>query len=206
MNDVTHSSEAMSAVSASYAARHRRSAPVGVWGVGLLIATEAALFGTVLASYYYLQFSAHAWPPPGIEPTKVPLPLALTGALVATSIPMFLAARAARDGRTRASWRWLALAVAVQCGYLAVQIVLFQDDLNKFNPSGSAYGSIYFTLLALHHIHVLVGILIIAWLLARLFGGLTNYRVNAVTVAAYYWHFVNVMAVLVVLTQLSPSL
>ena len=206
MNDVTHSSEAESAVAASYAARHRRSAPVGVWGVGLLIATEAALFGTVLSSYYYLQFSAPAWPPPGITPTEPALPLALTGALIATSVPMLLAARAARGGSTRPSWLWLALAVAVQCGYLAVQIVLFHDDLSKFSPVGSAYGSIYFTLLGLHHVHVLVGILIVLWLLARLLSGLTNYRVNAVVVAAYYWIFVNAMAVLVVLTQLSPSL
>jgi heme/copper-type cytochrome/quinol oxidase subunit 3 len=206
VNDVTHSSEATSAVSASYAARHRRSAPVGVWGVSLLIATEAALFGTVLSSYYYLQFSSQAWPPPGIEPTEPLRPLVLTGALVATSIPVHLAARAARGARTRASWLWLALAVVVQCGYLAAQILLFHEDLSKFTPEDSSYGSIYFTMLGLHHAHVLVGILIIFWLLARLLSGLTNYRVNAVTVAAYYWHFVNVMAILVVLTQLSPSL
>ena len=111
-----------------------------------------------------------------------------------------------RAGRTRAAWIALLLAVAVQCGYLAVQIILYQDDLNKFSPSESAYGSIYFTLLAAHHAHVLLGILLVLWLLVRLLWGLTFYLVTAVRVVALYWYFVNTLAILVVLTQVSPSL
>jgi heme/copper-type cytochrome/quinol oxidase subunit 3 len=207
MNEVTRSAEAESAVAASYAARRRRSAPSGSWGVALLVATEAALFGTLLASYYYLRFQAVDWPPAGIEAPKVALPLALTAALVATSVPMFLAARAATRGRVRATLLALVGAVVVQGGYLAVQVVLFADDLGKFRPEDTAYGSIYFTLLAAHHVHVLIGILLIGWLLLRLaLGGLTNYRLIAVRVVAVYWYFVNAMAILVVLTQLSPSL
>jgi heme/copper-type cytochrome/quinol oxidase subunit 3 len=61
-------------------------------------------------------------------------------------------------------------------------------------------------MLAVHHLHVLVGILLIGWLLVRLLWGLTNYRLTAVRVVALYWYFVIAMAVLVVLTQLSPSL
>lgn len=134
MSDVTRSMEATSAVSASDVARERRSAPTGWWGVVLLAATEAALFGTVIASYFYLSFQVPAWPPPGAEPPPVALPLALTGALVATSAPMILAARAARRGLTRSAWLWIVPAVGVQCGYLAVQIVLFAEDLGKFSP------------------------------------------------------------------------
>jgi heme/copper-type cytochrome/quinol oxidase subunit 3 len=197
---------AETAVAASYAARNRRTLPNGWWGAAVLVATEASLFGSLLASYFYLRFQATTWPPAGIEPPEVALPLALCGALVATSVPMFLASRAASGGRTRAAWAALATAALVQCGYLAVQIVLFADDLRSFGPRGSAYGSIYFTLLAAHHAHVLLGILMIAWLLARLLSGLTNYRVIAVRVVSLYWYFVNAMAVLVVLTLLSPSL
>lgn len=207
MNDeVTRSTEATSAVAASYAARRRRSAPNGWWGVALLVATEAALFGSLMASYFYLRFQVPRWPPAGIEEPKVALPLALTGALVATSIPMFVAARAARNGKPGLAWRAILLATLVQAGYLTVQILLFRDDLNSFSPKGSAYGSIYFTLLAAHHVHVLIGILLCLWLLARLASGLTNYRVIAVRVVAVYWYFVAAVGVLVVLTQLSPSL
>lgn len=203
---MTRSMRAETAPAAARAARARRALPNGWWGAALLIATETALFGSIIASYFYLRFQVVEWPPAGISAPSVAVPLALTGALVATSVPMFLAVRNARAGRARAAWLSIGAAALVQAGYLAWQIVLFTDDFHKFKPTGSSYGSIYFTLLATHHAHVLLGLLIDAWLLARLLSGLTNYRVIAVRVAALYWYFVNAVAIAVVLTQLSPSL
>jgi heme/copper-type cytochrome/quinol oxidase subunit 3 len=194
------------APAAARVASARRALPNGWWGVLLLVATETALFGTLIASYFYLRFQNVEWPPSGIETPDVALPLALTGALVATSVPMFAAARFAREGRVGAAWTSILVAMSIQAGYLAWQIVLFTADFQKFRPTGSAYGSIYYTLLGTHHAHVLIGILIDCWLLARLASGLTNYRVIAVRVAALYWYFVAAVGVAVVLTQVSPSL
>jgi heme/copper-type cytochrome/quinol oxidase subunit 3 len=171
----------------------------------LLIATEATLFGTLFATYFYLEFNTPQWPPPGIDPPDVILPLILTGILVATSAPLLLASRAAMAGRARPAWVLILGAFAVQAAYLGVQLHLFADDLNRFTPDHTAYASIYFTLLGAHHFHVAVGLLLEAWLLARLLGGLSNYRVTAVRAITWYWHFVNLMALLVVGTQLSPS-
>jgi len=189
----------------NHVSQRQRSLPNGVWGAILLIATEATLFGTLFATYFYLRFKTPQWPPAGIEPPSVTLPLVLTGILVCTSGPLFLASRAARAGRVRATWLLLFGALAVQAAYLGVQIHLFGNDLDKFTPDHSAYASIYFTLLGTHHFHVLVGILLEAWLLARLLRGLTDYRVVGVRAVSWYWHFVNLMALFVVGTQLSPS-
>ena len=206
MSDVTRSMRAETAPSAARVASARRTLPNGAWGVLLLVATETALFGTLIASYFYLRFQNVDWPPDGIAAPDVVLPLALTGALLSTSVPMFAAVRFARRGRGRAAWTSILGAAAVQAGYLAWQIVLFSDDFHKFRPTDNAYGSIYYTLLGTHHAHVLIGILIDFWLLARLASGLTNYRVIAVRIASFYWYFVNAVAVAVVLTQVSPSL
>jgi heme/copper-type cytochrome/quinol oxidase subunit 3 len=88
-----------------------------------------------------------------------------------------------------------------------VQVLLFRHDLNDFTPQGSAYGSIYFTLLAAHHAHVVFGILlnlvVAAFVALR---GLTNYWLIAARSAAVYWYVVAALAILVVLTQLAPSL
>ena len=100
----------------------------------------------------------------------------------------------------------LAVALGVQSAYFGVQMHLFLADLDKFSPGETAYGSSYFTLLGAHHAHVAMGLLLNLWLLLRLAGGLTSYRVTGLWAATFYWHFVNVLAVLVVLTQLSPSL
>jgi cytochrome c oxidase subunit III len=206
MSDVTHSYEAESDVAVREVARRRRAFPNGWWGMALLICTEATLFGTMIATYFFLRFQVVTWPPAGIEPPKVALPLALTGALVATSIPMFMAVRAARAGRPGAVTAWIVPALLVQCGYLATQIVLYLDDLSKFSPKDTSYGSIYFTLLMTHHIHVLIGILLNVWIAWRVLSGLTAYRLTGVRAIAIYWYFVNVAAIAVVLTQLSPSL
>jgi cytochrome c oxidase subunit 3 len=82
----------------------------------------------------------------------------------------------------------------------------FFGDLDKFSPSDSSYGSIYFTMIGTHHAHVAVGILLNLWLLAKLLGGLTNYRLVALRVIALYWYFVIAAGVCVVLTQIYPSL
>jgi len=183
-----------------------RSLPTGLWGAILFIATEATLFGTLVATYFYLRFQTSVWPPAGIDPPKVALPLALTGVLVLSTVPMFLASARARAGRAGAAIPLILVAFLAQAGYLAAQIVLFTDDLGKFSPHATAYASIYFTLLATHHFHVLIGLLLDLWVVARLIGGMTRYRQVTVRVVAFYWYFVSALGVAVVLTQLSPSL
>ena len=184
----------------------RQARPNGWWGAALFVASESALFGTLIASYFYLYSRAAHWPPPGIAPPKVAVPLLLTGALVATSAPMVVAAGAAREVGAARRGRLVALALTVQAGYLAVQIVELHRDLRTFARAPNAYASIYFTLLGAHHAHVAVGLLLDVWLLARLAHGLTRYRIVAAQVIALYWLFVNAVAVAVVLTEISPSL
>jgi cytochrome c oxidase subunit III len=197
----------MSAATEAVAVERRRVAkPNGWWGMAIFCASEAMLFGLLLATYYYLRFRATHWPPPGVPEPKVAVPLILTAVLVTSSAPIALAARSARGGRPRAAQAALAVALAIQATYFGLQIHLFLDDLAKFTPQQGAYGSVYYTLVGAHHTHVAVGLLLDVWLLLRLAGGLTTYRLNGLLATAFYWHFVNALAVLVVLTQVSPAL
>jgi cytochrome c oxidase subunit III len=189
-----------------YAVPHRAARPNGWWGMAIFVATEATLFGTLVATYFYLRFETKPWPPAGVPDPKVVVPLVLTGVLVSTSPLMQLAFAAARRERPARARAFLAAALVVQSGYLAMQIHLFVDDLHRFTPAGSGYGSIYYTLLGAHHAHVFVGILLTAWLLLRLARGLTRYRLVGLQAVTFYWHFVNVLAICVVLTQVYPAL
>ena len=178
----------------------RAARPNGWWGMVVFVATEVTLFGTLIGSYFDLRFKTPQWPPHGVPDPKLALPLILMGALVATSVPVQLAASSAR--RAPAA---LLVAIAVQTAYLALQIHLYLDDLSQFAPRDSAYGSIYFTLLGAHHLHVIGGLLLDGWLLVRLTGGLTSYRVVGVRAVALYWYVVAALAVAVTATQVSPS-
>jgi heme/copper-type cytochrome/quinol oxidase subunit 3 len=173
----------------------------------LFLCSEITIFGTLLATYFYLDFDARQWPPPGITPPTISWPAIATGWLVLTSIPMWMASRAARRGARAPVLGLISVALIAQGVYLAAQIILFRHDLNDFRPQDTAYGSIYFTMLAAHHAHVLLGLLLDAVVLAYVtLRGLTNYWLTAVRGVAIYWHVVNGIAVLVLLTQLSPSL
>lgn len=195
----------MSGLTSTTATARRGALPNGMWGIYLFIATEGALFGVLIASYFYLRFQTVDWPPAGIEAPGVTVPLVLAGVLAFTSLPMLGASLAAQAGRERAAWLLIAFAAFIQCGYLAFEIHAFLGDLDTFSPKDNAYGSIYFTLLGADHAHVLVGILLSFWLLVRLSGGLTRYRVVGVRVVSWYWHFANVVTLLVVATILSAA-
>ena len=177
--------------------------PNGWWGMLLFVLTEATLFGTIFGTYFYLRFRVPEWPPRGVPEPDVAVPLVLAFVLAATAVPMAIASRAAQSGVLARARIALVVALVVQAGFLAMQVHLFEDDLARFTPQGSSYGSIYFTMLGAHLAHVAVGILLVVWLLGKLARGLTTYRVVATQSIAFYWYFVALLALLVVGAQLS---
>jgi heme/copper-type cytochrome/quinol oxidase subunit 3 len=199
------SMEATRPLAAARVEAARLARPNGWWGMVVFVATEATLFGCLFGSYFYLRFLSVHWPQGGIEPKDPVVPLILVGVLVATSVPMQLAWRAGARGRARAAWAFILLALVVQSGYLAYELHDFAADLDKFTPQDNAYASIYYTLLGADHAHVAVGLLLNAWLLLRLLGGVTNYRLVGLRAITFYWHAVNVISLLVIGAILYPN-
>ncbi len=187
--------------------RERRAQPSGWWGMVLFLCSEATLFGTLIGSYFYLNFGARRWPPPPIKAPEIAGPAIATAVLVGTVPLMAAAAAAARGGRQWSALRWISFALLVQTAYLAAQVLLIRHDLRQFTPQGTAYGSIYFTLLFAHHAHVLFGLLLDGVLLYKVARhGLTDYWLIGVRGLALYWYVVAGLAAVVLFTVLSPSL
>jgi heme/copper-type cytochrome/quinol oxidase subunit 3 len=203
VESVPRTTEATHAEQVARAVARRIGRPAAWWGMLILIASEGTLFGAFIATYYYLRFNTPVWPPDGIPEPKLVVPLVLAGSLAVTSVPMQLASTAARVGRLAAARLFLTVALVVQCGYIAYAFHDFADQLRSFDISRDAYSSIYYTLLGADHAHVLVGILLSLWLLSKLAFGLTTYRLNAMLAITWYWHFVNVLTLVVTGTLLS---
>jgi heme/copper-type cytochrome/quinol oxidase subunit 3 len=187
------------------ATARRAARPNGWYGMVILVATESAIFGTLVATYVYLRFQTAAWPPVGVRPPSITAPLVLALVLVAAAVVVGYASRAAAHGQRGTAVAALAGAFVIQIVYLGFQIHLYAADLTRFSPRLDAYASIYFTLLAVHHIHVGVGLVLDVWLLARLSRGLTPYRRTALATVALYWYFVTIAGLFVTATILSPS-
>jgi len=186
-----------------------RSRPNGWWGMVLLIATEATLFAVLLAAYFYLRFeSTPAWPPDGIEAPTLLLPLVMTALLVASSVPMWWAARSVVRARTHRLEAGLLAAFVLGALFLLVQVAEFREKLKDFKPQTDAYGSIFFTITGLHAAHVAAGLLLTLWTAfhaAR--GAFTPRRHTAVRATALYWQFMPVSWVVIFLAlYLTPRL
>jgi len=178
----------------------------GWWGMGLFITTEIAIFGSALASYFYLRSQAPTWPPAGIEEPDILYGSILTVVLLSSSIPIWFAERSIRHGRTVGLRAGFAVALVLALIFLAMQA--FEWHASTFTQRDGAYGSLWFTITGLHGAHVIGAVLIVGLLLVRAFRGHFDEDHHlAVSVAAWYWHFVDVVWVLIFVSlYLSPHL
>ena len=182
----------------------------GWWGMVWLIATESALFGMLIASYFYLRFRyGPVWPPDGIEKPELSLPLVMTAILWSSSIPVHIAERGIRRGRQRAL-RWgLALGFLLGATFLFMTVAVeWPEKLHEFTPRTNAYGSLFFTITGFHASHVAVGLAFSAWTQVRArHGAFDETRHLTVQNFALYWHFVDVVwAFVLSAIYLSPHL
>ena len=185
----------------------QRGRPLGWWGMLMLIATEGVLFGAMIASYFYIRFKTPDWPPPGVPDPKVLTPTLLTVVLILSSLPAGVAAWAARRQVPFRAALGLVATAALAVVYAVGTSIVIVREWHDAPATKDAYDSLFFTIQGAHVAHVAVGVLINLFLLAKIARGrLTQYRINGIWAMAMYWHFVNALAVFVLLTTISPSL
>ena len=170
-----------------------------------IIVTEGALFGYLLFSYFYCAVQ--------LPPTWTPEPQPnLTYALPATVV-MLLSSSAIWWGQrgfylgAAPSYRAGLIATLV-LGLVFIALELLEWKSKPFSLSDSLYSSLYFTITGIDLIHLLVGIIAVAAVLAwSLLGYIDARRDTAVLIISAYWHFVTVVWLAVFVTfYISPYL
>jgi len=166
----------------------------GWWAMLLFVATEVALFTALLAAYFYVRVrSGGDWPQGGIEAPALTRPSVMTALLFVGSIPAIAAERAARRGAQGLLRLLLAGLLVLALGYLVLSGWDLSVELDRFTPHTNAYGSLFYTLTALHGAHVALAALFVLWTLAlALTGRVTPARNLSVQNVSLYWHFTNV--------------
>jgi len=167
-----------------------RSDP-GWWAMVWTIATEAMLFAFLLFSFYYIGSMARsAWPPSG--PLSLKLSLPNTIILIVSSIFMWLAERGIERGSHTQLRAFLAITFLLGLAFAIIQG--FEWRAQPFRPTTGVFGSLFYTITGFHGAHVIVGLIMNLFVQMRAwFGGFTRERHLAVTNAAMYWHFVDVV-------------
>lgn len=175
-----------------------KSRSFGWYGMVFFLASEAIFFANLIASYLYLRIRltgmGHEWIPAGAELDKT-LPLINTFILLSSSFPMHYAARSIIKGNKRGLTIGLLLTVILGSTFLGGQA--WEYTHANFTPSTGVFGSTFFTLTGFHGAHVTAGVLFLLICFFRsLRGDFSKDRHFAVNAAEMYWHFVDVVWVL----------
>jgi len=174
----------------------------GWWAMVLFIATESATFAAILASDFYLRFSAKGdWPPAGEKEPGLVLPTIATVVIMVSCLPMLLGSLAAARGSRAGGLLGTLGALAGGVAFLVLQVLDWRSEWPDSTISKDAYGSLFYAITGLHAAHVLIGVGMLAFLLVSLAVRRAAARPRGpVSLVAMYWYFMSVVAVAVYLT------
>ena len=169
-------------------------------GMLLFIASEIMLFGSFFTIYFFVRVvnNAPEWPPEGFH-----LPVYVAGVntiiLLTSSFTMHWALQAIKRGNRAGLKAGLVLTLALGLVFLLTQAREYSRI--GFSPSDGAFGSVFYGLTGLHGAHVFVGLTILTFATIRAFRGhFTAKDHRGVEISGIYWHFVDVMWIVVYTT------
>jgi len=127
------------------------------WGVLGLVAIESTMFALLIASYFYLRLNFKAWPPPNFGfPDLVPGTINMIVLLVSVW-PMLWVDRAAKSGdQGRVQ---IGMIIATLMSIATVILRCYEFPAMRCRWDSHAYGSVVWTGLGLHMVHLVASAL-----------------------------------------------
>jgi cytochrome c oxidase subunit 3 len=168
-------------------------------GMFIFIASEIMLFGSFFAAYFFVRVAAGTpWPTPPYQ-----LPVFIAGLntiiLVTSSFTMHWALQAIKRGNRAGLQAGLSLTFLLGLTFLLTQITEYARI--GFAPYTDAFGTVFFCLTGLHGAHVFVGLTLLLAATIRSFRGHYSEEEHlGVEIPGIYWHFVDVMWIVVYTT------
>src|SRR3569623_607657 len=162
---------------------------LGQWGGGARSASEAALVGYLLVSYYYV--GATALPGWLLEPHPKMWPaLPNTLLLLASSGVAWYGEKGVEKGNRGQALIGLGGAFVMGAIFALVQLYVWSEKTYRIGTT--SYASLYFPTTGLHMAHVVVGLIILASLIGWLaFDYFSPRRRIVVSSGELYWQFVD---------------
>jgi len=202
---VTSEAQAMSTAVAhadphAAAGHARRGISNPILGMILFITSEVMFFSGLFAAYFATRAAHTEWPPEAFAELLNPLSLILvaTVILVASSFTCQFAVWAIRRGDRRGFIRNISVTFVLGVIFLILQVydygLLYSEGLQL---GSGAFGTTYYTLTGFHGAHVFGGVLMLGVVLYRgMAGQFSSKHHDAVEAVSLYWHFVDVVWIL----------
>jgi cytochrome c oxidase subunit 3 len=186
-------------------AQQQEAATLGMW---VFLVTEIMFFGGLFMAYLlYRVWYPEAWSEGSLE-LSIVLGGFNTMVLIASSLTMALAVRAAQTGLPpRSQVMWLLITIGLGLTFLVVKFFEYKDKYDKHHIPGFGFEfegpyadqvqiflSLYFTMTGLHALHMVVGVglmSVIAWMAYKRRFSPDWY--TPVEMSGLYWHFVDIV-------------
>ena len=162
------------------------------------LGSECLLFGALISTYFLYRGKTFS----GVKPQElydIPYTSVSSFVLLMSSLTMVLALAAIQRGDQRRLRVWLLATAFLGASFIAGQIYEFTSFIRegmtmKTNPASSAF----YALTGFHGVHVTLGIVMLLslWNLS-LRGKLGPERSEVVEIAGLYWHFVDVVWIVI---------
>jgi cytochrome c oxidase subunit III len=166
-------------------------------GMLLFIISEVMLFGAFFTAYFFIRVVAgDQWFPVRGHDLPVAVAGVNTAVLLSSSLTMHWALTSIKNGNRWGLKAGILSTLLLGCTFLFVQINEYAHV--GFAPHDFAQASVFYGLTGLHGSHVFVGLVLLSIVTVRSFRGhYSPEEHRGVEVPGIYWHFVDVMWVIV---------
>jgi cytochrome c oxidase subunit 3/cytochrome o ubiquinol oxidase subunit 3 len=168
----------------------------------LFLASDCLFFGSLIATYLLYRGRDDAFGNPGPRPGDVfdiPYTSVSSFVLLMSSLTMVLALAAIQRGDVRGLRIWLAATALLGLTFLGGQAYEFTTFVNEgLTIRTNLFGTTFFVLTGFHGTHVAVGVLILLSLYVMASQGRLRQEDSLnVELAGLYWHFVDIVWIII---------
>jgi cytochrome c oxidase subunit 3 len=161
-------------------------------GMLLFIISEVMVFGAFFTAYFFIRVAkGAAWPAPG---DQLPVEVAglNTAILVSSSFTIHWAQTSIKNGNRFGLKAGMLTTFLLGCTFLFIQINEYANI--GFAPQDNAQATVFYSLTGLHGAHVFIGLCLLLIVTIRSFRGhYSPQEHRGVEVPGIYWHFVDIM-------------
>lgn len=181
-------------------AEHHTSLPVNSRKLAIwtFIGSECLFFASLITTFVIYRDS-HAKGPGPKDVFGVPLVTTGTAVLLFSSFFVVMALNGAQQGNRKKLLTWLSLTVLCGMFFVGMQVYEFTHFVHEgMGYTTNLFASSFFTLTGFHGTHVAIGTLWLGTLLKDAYKGrIPPAKALNLEIAALYWHFVDVVWIII---------
>ncbi len=168
---------------------------VAIW---TFIGSECLFFASLISTYLVYKGRDTSGPTPD-EILQIPLVTFGTALLLFSSLFVVLALNGAQRGNRKALIGWLAATIICGLFFIGMQVYEFQHFMHEgLKMQTNLFGATFYTLTGFHGTHVTIGVIwLITVFVTALRGKLPPEKALNLEMAALYWHFVDVVWIVI---------